>query len=216
MTGTPDLAAVHSVTAQPSSSSSVKPWHKSVLIGVGGMIAGAFVSVGVEQGLESTGLLGPGVESLIAEQEANFTSVNEQLESIRMTATDPQIKSSLAELGKLLERQDELGRHATAELGYLGEQVAAMRQQQLSDAGFASGADFWLKSGESVNVGGTDQVFALIGSRATIADVNINGVRKRITVGDTVPVAGARNCTVFYKLATPRGDGRVGFDVSCS
>jgi hypothetical protein len=208
--------SIQTEVVQQRPSTWLKPWHKSVLIGLGGMFAGAFVSVGVEQGLQSTGLLGPGVESLIAEQEANFTSVSQQLETLRNLPADPEVKRSLAELGTLLDRQNELGRHANAELAWLGDQVSAMREQQLAEAGFAAGADFWLKSGESVTVGGPDQVFALLGARATIADVNVNGKRQRITVGDVIPMPGSKNCTVSYKLATPRGDGRVGFDVSCS
>jgi hypothetical protein len=99
----------------------------------------------------------------------------------------------------------------------MGEQLAEMKQQQLAESGYSGGADFWLKSGESVNVGGHQQVFGLLGARSTIADVNLYGTRKRITVGDAVPVlADGVNCTVFYKQATPRPDGRVGFDLTCS
>jgi hypothetical protein len=185
-------------------------------LGLGGMVIGSIVGMGVQLGVESTGLLGPSVESLIAEQQSNFTDVNARLDELRKMSTDKEVKASLTELAKLLARQDELAKQASAELSYLGDQVAEMRQAQLAESGFAGGADFWLKAGESVNVGTRNQVFGLLGARATFADVNLSGTRKRIAIGDAVAVPGdEKACTVFYKQATPRPDGRVGFDITC-
>lgn len=183
---------------------------------LGGMIVGSVVGIGVQMGVESTGLLGPSVEALIADQSANFQDVNTKLDAIRSMSDDPQLRQSLAELERLLARQDELGRRATAELGYLGDQVDALKEQQLAESGYAGGADFWLKSGESVSVGGASHVFGVISARGTIVDVNLSGTRKRLTVGDALSVPGdAQGCTIFYKQATPRPDGRVGFDLTC-
>ena len=141
-------------------------------IGLGGMILGSIVGIGVQKGVESTGLLGPSVESLIAEQQANFTNITERLDALKNLSTDKEVKSSLAELGKMLARQDELAMQANAELAYLTGQVSSMRQQQLAESGFSGGA---------------------------------------------IPVPGdSQACTIFYKQATPRADGRIGFDLTCS
>jgi hypothetical protein len=117
----------------------------------------------------------------------------------------------------VLARQDELARQANAEIAYLTDQVTALRQEQLAEGGYAGGADFWLKGGESVTVGSDNQVFGLLGARGGFADVNLNGTRKRVYVGDPIPVPSENpSCTVFYKQATPRAYGRIGFDLTCS
>ena len=189
----------------------------AIAMGLGGMIVGSLVGIGVQVGVESTGLLGPSVESLIEEQQHNFSEVNAQLDALKKLSSDKETQASLADLGKLLARQDQLAQQANAELAYMSEQLAEMKKQQLAESGYSGGADFWLKSGESVNVGGQQQVFGLLGARSTFADVNLNGNRKRISVGDAVPVQGdGVNCTVFYKQSQPRPDGRVGFDLNCS
>lgn len=189
---------------------------KGASLALGGMIVGSIVGLGVQFGVQSTGLLGPSVDSLMAEQKANFDDVNARLADLRKSASDPETKQSLAELASVLKRQDELSQHASAELRYLSEQVASFKEQQLAESGHAGGADFWLKGGESVNVAGENQVFALLGARSTIADINLSGVRKRIYVGDVLEVqSGDRTCSIFYKQATPRADKRVGFDLDC-
>lgn len=186
-------------------------------IGLGGMILGSIVGIGVQEGVKSTGMLGPSVDALIAEQQANFNDVNARLDALKSMPADKEVKAGIDELGKVLARQDELARQANAEIAYLTDQVTAMRQEQLAGAGYAGGADFWLKSGESVTVGSDNQVFGLLGARGGFADVNLNGTRKRVYVGDTIPVP-AENpaCTIFYKQATARPDGRIGFDLTCS
>jgi len=184
---------------------------------LGGMVIGSIVGIAVQVGVESTGILGPGIESLLAEQEANFANINEQLDALQNISNDPALSVYITELRSLLERQGELSSQANTELRVLGEQVADLRAQQLDDRGFADGADFWLQNGESVNVGDQSQVFGLIrywGSNRR-ADVNLSGQRQRLAVGDAMAVPGG-DCTIFFKQATPRADGRVGFDISCS
>ena len=70
---------------------------------VGGMIVGSIVGIAVQVGVESTGILGPGVESLLAEQEANFAGINDRLDALQipldqllgaeLTALHPVVKS---------------------------------------------------------------------------------------------------------------------------
>ncbi|MDH4126304.1 MAG: hypothetical protein OEW64_06445 [Gammaproteobacteria bacterium] len=189
---------------------------KGAALALGGMIVGSIVGLGVQFGVQSTGLLGPSVDALMQEQQANFDDVNARLATLSKSSTDPETKKSLAELASILKRQDELSQHANAELQYLGEQVQTFKAQQLAESGHAGGADFWLKAGESVNVAGDDQVFALLGARSTFADINLSGTRKRISIGDVIEVqSGDRTCSIFYKQATPRADRRVGFDLDC-
>lgn len=193
---------------------------KSRLIGaglaLGGMIVGSFVGIGVQMGVESTGLLGPSVDALISEQESNFNDVNARLDELRGMSSDPEVKKGLAELGKLLARQGELAGQAKSELAYLGDQVASLREQSLAENGFSGGADFWIKNGESVTVGDRSHVFGVLRILNGAADVNLNGQKSRLSVGSTVevPLDGG-GCTVFYKQALPRADGRVGFDLTC-
>ena len=182
-------------------------------LAVGGMVVGALIGIVIQVGVESTGLLGPSVEALIQEQEANFGDLTAQLEELKNQADDPDLKDRLSELGALLARQGELQTQSNTELAYLTDQVANLEQQSLDERGFASGADFWLKVGESVSIGDRRHVFGVTRDWGTAVDVNLNGDKSRLKVGDT---ASTESCTVFFKQAIARTDGRVGFDVSCS
>ncbi len=210
----PDIATTGKPgTKGPSSGVRIK----TIATGLGGMIAGAFIGVGVQAGIEATGVLGPSVEALISEQEANFADVQSRLDAIQGAASDPAVKQSLGELGELLGRQNQLSQRAGEELRYLGMQITDLKERSLSESGLAGGADFWLKEGESVNVAGKDQVFALITNYRGTATVNLSGTRKRLAPGDQMMAeSGGRICTVFFKQAEARADGRLGFDLSCT
>lgn len=215
----PTPADVKSVAAAGASKGSVftKARMMGAAAGLGGMMLGAIIGVGVQKGVESTGIFGPSVDALMAEQQSNFNDISARLDELKKLPVDKEVKTSLDELGKVLARQDELARQANAEIAYLNDQVASMRQQQLAESGYSGGADFWLKSGESVTVGPDRQVFGLLGARSTYADINLSGSRKRVSVGDAIPLPGEQSpCTIFYKQATPRADGRIGFDLACS
>jgi len=181
-------------------------------IALGGMIVGALVGIAVQAAVDSTGILGPSVEALLEEQEANFSDINSRLAELKNGASDPAVRQSLADLEKLLTRQGELQAHANSELTYLGEQVANLRQASLDERGFAGGADFWLNSGESVAVGDRNNVLGVTRIWGEVVDVNLNGQKSRLKVGDTVTTPG---CTVFFRQGLREIDGRVGFDVSC-
>lgn len=182
-------------------------------LAVGGMVMGALVGIAIQVGVESTGLLGPSVEALLEEQEENFYEMTAQLEVLRNKSDDPEIRTSLANFGKLLARQAELQSRSNSELNFLNEQIADLEQQSLDKRGFASGADFWLKAGESVSIGDRQNVFGMTRNRGFAVDVNLNGVSTRMKVGDTVSTD---SCTIFFKQSVERADGRVGFDVSCT
>ncbi len=183
---------------------------------LGGMVLGALVGIAVQVGVESTGVLGPSVDALIAEQDANFAEVRSQIDSLRNASSDPAVRQGLGELTDLLDRQSQLSERAQGQLTYLVQRVAELEEQQLAERGFTGGANVWLKRGESVSVGSNGQVFSLLSARSNIADVNLDGTRSRMTVGDVLPAASPQSaCSIRYKQATPRADGRVGFDLDC-
>jgi hypothetical protein len=183
---------------------------------VGGMIVGTLVGAGVQKGLQSTGLMGPGVETLIAEQHSNFTEVNGKLDALRKVSSDPAAQRTLSELSALLQKQNTLSQQTEQQLKLMAGEMSANKERDLAEHGISGGADFWLKVGESYNLAARDQVFALQGYGGGVAQASLNGAVKRLNVGDVVEfAAGDRKCKVFYKQAKPRADGRVGFDLDC-
>ena len=186
-------------------------------LALGGMVIGSFVGYGVQASLQSVGLGGPSIDSLIADQQANFANVEAKLDAMRGQSSTPQLKQTVAELSALLRRQAELTTKANNELRTLAEQSQRTKDEQLQKSGVAGGADLWLKPGESVNVGDRNQVLELLRNASGYAFVNISGKRQRLAVGyATEIVAGTRKCRVFYKQAARPVDGRVGFDLYCA
>jgi uncharacterized coiled-coil protein SlyX len=189
---------------------------RDAVLTVGGMVLGALVGTGVQQVLARTGVLGPGVSSLIAEQQENFAEVNTKLDSLRQLSTDPAAQRALTELSQLLAQQGALAAQTEQQLKLMSSELTASKDRELAERGMAGGADFWLKAGESHNLGSRDQVFALQVYQRGVALVNLSGTARRLAVGDVIEfMAGDRACKVFFKQATPREDGRVGFDLDC-
>lgn len=183
---------------------------------LGGMVIGAIVGIAVQVGVESTGLLGPSVEALLAEQESNFDEIGTQIQTLRRMSADPEIAAGLSQLADLLTHQDELQSKAAQELTLLNRQVADLRQQALDQRGFAGGADLWLGNGESVSIGDERHVLGVVRTWTIVVDVNLNGQKSRLNVGDALTVAADKgDCTVFFKQGLRKEDNRVGFDVSC-
>ena len=183
---------------------------------LGGMILGTLVGIGVNKAIATTGILGPGVSTLLAEQKTNFDAVNGKLDALRQTTTDPEVQRALAEIGQLLQKQTTLAQQSEQQLRLLAQETAASKDRELAEHGLSGGADFWLKGGESVNLGARDQVFAVQGYARGAVQVNLSGAVKRLTVGDVMEFsADDQSCKVFFKQATPREDGRVGFDLDC-
>jgi hypothetical protein len=74
---------------------------------VGGMVLGTRVGTTVQRGLQTTGILGPGVGTLIAEQQSNFAAVNTKLDALRRQSSDPEVQRSRSSRC----RASELERH---------------------------------------------------------------------------------------------------------
>ena len=186
-------------------------------LALGGMVVGSFVGFGVQASLQSVGLGGPSIDSLIADQQENFANVEAKLDAMRGQSSTPQLRQTVSELSELLRRQAELTAKANSELRTLADESQQNKDQQLQNYGVAGGADVWLRPGESVNVGDRNQVLALLRNASGYAFVNISGKRERLAVGDaTEIVASGRKCRVFYKQAARQVDGRVGFDLHCT
>ncbi len=181
-------------------------------VALGGMVVGAIVGIVVQVGVESTGMLGPSVDTLLAEQESNFDEMSSRIDKLRESTEDPALSRELNELADLIRHQDDLRQQTSSELVFLGDQVAELKEESLSERGYAGGADFWLKTGESVNIGDRNHVLGVVRIWNTAVDVIMNGKKSRLSVGDSV---GSEQCTVFFKQAVQRDDGRVGFDVAC-
>jgi hypothetical protein len=122
----------------------------------------------------------------------------------------------LNELSAALQKQNMLTQQTEQQLKLMASEMSTSKDRELKERGISGGADFWLKGGESYNLKTRDQVFALQGYGNGVAQVSLNGAVKRLTVGGVVDfMAGDRACKVFYKQATPRQDGRIGFDLDC-
>ena len=188
---------------------------KNVVAGslaLGGMVVGALVGIGVQVGVESTGMLGPGIESLMSEQDSNFRSLHSRLDTLQASTDDPELLRELGEMAALLERQDELRQTANLELETLVDEVATLRQQNLAEQDLAGGADVWLAAGEGVSIGDKRHVIGVVRIWGTAADVVLNGEASRISVGGFVSTD---DCRVFLKQAHRAEDNRAGFDVTC-
>jgi len=183
---------------------------------LGGMILGTLVGITVNKAIATTGILGPGVSTLLAEQKTNFDAVNGKLDALRQTSTDPEVQRALAEIGQLLQKQTTLAQQSEQQLRLLAQETAASKDRELAERGLSGGADFWLKGGESFNLGARDQVFAVQAYARGAVRVNLSGTVKLLAVGDVMEFStDDQSCKVFFKQATPREDGRVGFDLDC-
>lgn len=179
---------------------------------LGGMVVGAIVGIAVQVGVEATGILGPSVDALLAEQQTGFDEVNARLDDLRRSTDDPALEKELVALSQLLQQQDELRRKAGSELTLLSNELAALRSQSLEKRGFAGGADVWLGVGESISVGDNNSVFGVNRMWKTAVDVNLNGKKSRLNVGDSISTD---KCNVFFRQAMREDDSRAGFDIVC-
>ena len=73
-------------------------------LALGGMIVGSIVGYGVQASLQSVGLGGPSIDSLIADQQANFEDVDAKLDALRGLSSTPQLKQTVADLSALIQR----------------------------------------------------------------------------------------------------------------
>ncbi len=183
------------------------------------VVIGVLFGLAIETGVGATGILGPGVDQLIAEQSQGFQNLEAKLEALR-NSTDPVQSAKLTtELETLLTRQQQLGQRTETELRAARAEIEKLRAEVLEAKGATTGADTWLMPGESITVAGkAGNVFGFngltYGGNTSDITVNISGKRDRLKIGDAAEFP-ADNGTwkVIYKIAELRSDGRLGFDL---
>jgi len=172
------------------------------------MIIGTLVGVGVQKALQSTGLMGPDVGTLIAEQQSNFAEVKGKLDALRKVSSDPaaQTRVERAERGPA-----EAERPSTADRTAAETHGQRKVHEQGTRAGGAWGvrrSGFLAKSRRELQPRDARPSLGLQGYGNGVAQVSLNGAVTRLAVGGVVEfMAGQRACKVFYKQATPRQTG---------
>lgn len=186
---------------------------------VAAVIVGTLFGLAIEAGVDSTGILGPGVDQLIVEQEAGFANIEAKLEALRKSTDPAESERLAAELERLVSQQRTYGDRAAEELRGARFEIQRLKEDALEAAGAAAGADVWLRPGESITIAGkAGNVFAFnkfsySGSTGDI-QVNISGKNGRMQVGDAAEFPGDGGMwKVIFKQSHDRGDGRLGFDI---
>ena len=203
-------------TKEPAAPRRFKWPLKAIGMGLGGMILGAVIGIAIEEAVASTGVLGPGLDAVIQEQQDGFSRIDAKLDELRQT-TDPQrVEALTGDLVTLMARQQELAQRTREELAGAREEIERLKEQAIDAQGATTGATLWLRAGESATIGEGQNVIGVkvVEERYNRVRVNANGKDRFMTIGDTETFA-LRNgaMQVILKQAKTRSDGRVGFDV---
>ena len=179
------------------------------------MVIGAVVGLAVEFGVESTGVMGPKVDALLEDQAANFEQIKTKLDELSLTASTPEAQQLLGDLAKLVSQQGELTRTASSQLQLLERERVSFKKQQLTASGIATSIDFWLQTGESINVASEQQALGLTRIFSNAVTVNVTGEKKNMAVGDAVDIAGDEQACRVILRKIERESQRAGFDIDC-
>ena len=180
---------------------------------------GVVFGLAIESGVDATGILGPGVDQLIAQQSEGFQNLEAKLEALRNTTDPAQATKLTAELETLLQRQQQLGQRTEVELRTARAEIEKLRSEVLQTKGATTGADLWLKPGESITVAGkpgnnfgfTNFTYSGVTSEIT---ANVSGKPLRMKIGDAADFPADKGTwQVIYKNTELRSDNRVGFDL---
>ncbi|MEZ6317552.1 MAG: hypothetical protein R3B49_02180 [Phycisphaerales bacterium] len=188
-------------------------------IGLVGIVVGAVIGLAVETGVQSTGVLGPGVDTVIAQQADGFAKLDAKLDALRAAESPEQAKALAGDVQAMVDQQKAYAERTADELRGARAELERLKADALDQAGSAGGADLWLKAGESTTIGHEGFVFSYIkntyGGRTGDLTVNAGGAKPvRLIVGGEVTFEEPDGVwRVIYKQAEARADGRVGFDV---
>ncbi len=183
------------------------------------VVVGALIGIGVQAGVESTGVLGPGIDALIERQDSSFAALDAKLEELRTTSDPARAKELAGEIDALVAHQKSASVRMADEIRGLTAENARLKQTALDTRGASAGAEVWLKPGESITVAGKPgNVFALnrftYTGRTDDLTTNVSGRATRMIVGTNADFpADGGVWRVIYKQAEARADERVGFDV---
>ncbi|MFP6816750.1 MAG: hypothetical protein VB949_13930 [Pseudomonadales bacterium] len=181
-----------------------------------GMVIGAVIGLAVEFGIESTGVMGPKIDALLEAQAGNFEQIKTKLDELSVTASTPEAQQLLGDLAELVSQQDELTREASSQLQLLEQERISFKKQQLTASGIVTSIDFWLQTGESINVASEQQALGATRIFANAVTVNVTGEKKNMAVGDAVDIAGDEQACRVILRKIERESQRAGFDIDCS
>ncbi|MEZ6241624.1 MAG: hypothetical protein R3B57_01125 [Phycisphaerales bacterium] len=208
----------------PSRGGGVAKWAAKRLVAhpfgkLAGVVVGALIGLAVQAGVQSTGVLGPGIDQLIDKQDSNFAALEAKLDELSKTDDPARAKELAKDIDALVAQQKSYAERAQDELKGARAELDRLKQDALEASGSAGGANLWLKPGESVTIAGKPgNVFAFnnLTYRGRFNDltVNVSGKTERMIVGGHVDFpADNGSWRVIYKQSEARADGRVGFDV---
>jgi len=215
---TPPCAKEATHTASDEAKAKSKMKLRLVVLGgaIFGMIFGAVIEMFAQGAMESTGFFGPTLDSVLEQQETNFTSIQAKLAELSATKDEKERSRIQKELDTLFKSQEKIANSISEELGSSQNQIESLRLDSLATQGSAGGADLCLKSGESISVGTRQNVFSFTGLDAYHqAKINLSGQAKVLELGSFVEASTPDgNWKVFYKQKY-KGEDRnhSGFDV---
>ncbi|HWB20636.1 MAG TPA: hypothetical protein VG711_10070 [Phycisphaerales bacterium] len=162
----------------------------------------------------------PKIETITEREKANFQAIHTALDSLgQSTSSSPEAFKLHKQLVSLIAEQEKLAARTGADLQFDEAEVTRLKSEMLQDRGTVTGADFWLAPNESITLHDRDTVLALLGIRGNgaLADINFAGKPQTLKPGNAIDFqSGSAKCKLIYKVATPRADGRIGFDLVVS
>jgi len=185
---------------------------------LGAVIVGAIIGLAVETGVDSTGVLGPGLEDVLARQADGFALLDSKLDALNKAENLDQAKTLAADISAQVAQQQATAERLGGELRGARAEIERLRTDAIAASGAVGGAGVWLKPGESIAVGHRGNTFTFMsfsysGSTDKI-EANVNGEKRRMEVGDSAEFTTPEGVfRVVFKLAERRVDGRIGFDV---
>jgi len=182
------------------------------------MVLGALLGVGVQAAVSSTGVLGPGIDAVIARQSEGFALLDAKLEALRNAKDPAETTTLIGEIERGVAQQKAYAERTADELRGARTEIQKLKAEALGATGSASGADVWLGPGEGITIGTHGNVFTYIKPTYTNKYddiyVNIGAGAQRFYLGGKVNFETPEGAwTVVFKQATPRTDGRLGFDI---
>ena len=182
---------------------------------VAGLVIGPYASELVVR--TNPGFFGPGNQSIIDEQQENFSRLEETLaELATMKPGDSGNAELVARLTTLLEEQRTLAEKKDELFKATDIAGQAMKEELLKKKGVAGAVDFFIKPGESMVLRDPNQVFSVLrGLSGNRVSANLSGTRSQLMIGDAVEFeVGSGPCKVFYRQDDRNGSG-YGFDLVC-
>jgi hypothetical protein len=137
------------------------------------------------------------------------------LTDLRKEASTPEVRKLIDSLKNDIGQHEKFVARNRDDLRRYASEVSAMRDQLRQEKGFSGGADFWIGAGESMRLAGDANVLAVTYAHGNRVDVNVNGDKQILTIGDAVTfVNGSESCKAIVRQK-PGQDRRAGFDVVC-